>query len=201
MSRMTLIHLLNKARDTLGPEALPGDLATWVMNEALSWPDAADVLMPALFSWVHAQERSRVRSTEQEAFAGATGPSGQQDPSGSRPADGKGPSSARKPGTTRPNPADEAMRRLLAERDYVPGHGMVPWGQMTASMHQLRADYVTRLRDNYVTGVNSSIRRHRLAAGLLDDSGCVDLDEYTQLYGELPDALTERAREEDDAIA
>lgn len=94
------------------------------------------------------------------------------------------------------NPADEAMRRLLMDTCYVQGYGEVPWGAMTADLHQIRAAYLERRRDMFITGINATIRRHNFAAGLLTESGCADLNAYADRYGRLPDEIVLPEKEE-----
>lgn len=186
---MTLNDLLGKAREISGGNALPGDLANYVLDEALGRPDAYELLIPAVYAWVRTAERERVAEHERDVFAGPIPP---RNPARERPAAPgfSGPMIARNPGTLRPlNPAEEAMKRLLADTCEVPGHGRVPWGAMTAELHRLRIDLLGRLRDRYVAGTNATIRRHSFAIGLLEESGCADLNAYVAEYGELPDDL------------
>lgn len=169
MSNDVLADLVASWRGDLGPEATSQDLADRVLDTVLSMsPDIArDLLRPVVLPWVRRREgeRARVRDDEQRVF----------DPG------------APKHG----NPAQEAMRALLAGTCYVEGHGMVAWGQMTVQHHEIRLRFLERTRDAYVIGVNATIRRHWLANQLLTDNGYENLDAYVTVNGELPEELLE----------
>lgn len=189
-----LSRLLAKARAALGASATYGDLANRVMADALDRPDAADVLMPALFAWVHDAERARVRAAEKDLF---DGPDQQRSPVLGRPSKtaspaGKGPFPARSPSIPRPNPAELAMKRFLAEGCFVPGHGHVRWGKMTAALHEARIAYLERVRAGQHAGTTATIARHQFAVGLLAESGLPDLDAYAARHGTLPQEVTAR---------
>lgn len=161
----TLKELLELAREEAGPDDGPRELA-WLLTEALlARPDARELVFPAVLTYVKDAERDRVRGAEQRAF-------------------GSGPRHA--------NPAQEAMRRLLAERAYVPGHGMVPWGEMTLEYHELRIAYLNEMIERYVASSKVTILRHFDAMRLLEASGCATLNEYAARHGELPPLGGER---------
>jgi hypothetical protein len=176
----TLKELLGEVALELGAQAGPRELARALLEEALARPDATAVLYPAVLSWVADAGRDWVRDAEQRAFS--------QEPGGLEEA--RNPNAKRPPGPY-VNPAQTAMQNLLVQNCYVEGHGLVPWGMMTAAYHQVRAAYLTRVRDSYVAGVSATIRRHAAAAALLDGSGCTDLNEYAAVYGALPADLAE----------
>ena len=186
---MQLTELLDKVRDSMGPLALPADLARGLLEEALASPDARELLIQAVFPWVHAQERARVREAEKGAIAG---PKNARNPVDERPAAaGEGPNAPRSPEPSRLNPAQREMSDFLAQRCYVPEHGMVPWGAMTADLHRARVAYLARLRDGFVAGTNATIARHSYAIGLLEETGFANLDSYAAAYGDLPAELGE----------
>lgn len=156
------------------PDVVTENIIAAVRGEVLHVED----LRPAIRAYVAGTARTLVRETEQQAV--------------------DGPVTVRKPLQSRPagrhtepyvNVAQQAMTRLLAERCYVPGQGMVPWGMMTADMHRQRAEYLTRVRDAYASGMNATIARHRAAANLLDDTGFSDLGRYVASNRGLPDGL------------
>ena len=190
-----LSRLLAKARDALGPGATAGDIANRLMADALDRADAHDVLMPAVFAWVHDQERARVRNGEKDLF---DGPVVERSPRNTRPspgsAAGEEPKARRGPAVKRSDPGALAMRRFLAEGCYVPGHGHVPWGKLTPALHALRVEYLERVRAGQYEGTTATIRRHQFAIGLLAESGLRDLDAYAGRYGTLPGEVTGRAK-------
>jgi hypothetical protein len=171
---MNLTDLLDKGRQ-LHPGAGPQELADWLLDQAVS--QGTGVLYPAVLNWVIAEERNRVRAAEQQAFTRDNGPGETRDPE-----------------TVRPfpyvNPAQESMKQLLAERAYVPGHGMVPWGELTAGFHEIRIGYLEERKRRFVSGVNATVARHRAAVAVLAGSGCPDLNAYLTRFGGLPEDLT-----------
>lgn len=174
---MTLYDLLEQARKAL-PQAGPPELARVLLARILDEPDVLELLHVPLLQWVQGAERERVREAEEEAFGG-DGPSRLRNPSGVRP-------SRSDPYV---NPAQEAMRELLAEACYVPGEGMVPWGSMTAALHRRRAEYLASVRNAFVKGVNTTISRHERAAEILESSHCTDLAAYAERFGALPEEV------------
>lgn len=195
---MTLTGLLGKARESLGPDALPGDLALRFLDDALARSDAREILAPAVFTWVRAEERARVREAKQEMPGepkNSRNPAAERSPV--RLAGSGEPEGTRSPMTARSlNPAERAMRDFLASTCYVPGQGRVLWGEMSAELHQLRIDWLTQARDRYVTAITATIRKHALVIGLLTESGCADLNSYAERYGALPDEATAVTDEE-----
>lgn len=161
-------------RDQLShnPDVVTENIITAVREGILH----VDDLRPAIRAYVADTTRMLVREKEQEAV---DGPVTVRQPLQSRPS------------RTEPyiNVAQEAMTKLLQERCYVPGQGMVPWGMMTADMHRQRAVYLTRVRDAYTSGMNATIARHHAAAILLDETGYSDLDRYLASRHDLPDGL------------
>jgi hypothetical protein len=164
-----LKELLTRIREEAGTGTGPRELARLVLERILTRPDAVQVLLPAVTAFVKDAERDRVREREHRAFG-----------------DGSGPYA---------NPAEEAMRALLAERAYVPGHGMVPWGQLTGAYHQLRVQYLTEMIARYTASNRATIRRHQAAARLLESSGCTTLDDYAFQFGALPAELDPQEEE------
>jgi cytochrome c553 len=168
-----LTKLLGMALAEAGPEPDPRELSERVLRLLMVLPEdqVREALMPVVLPWVKQseKERARARELEKRAFE-------------------ERPASAR-----HGNPAQDAMRRLLLTSCYVPGHGLVPWGQMTSEYHQLRIKYLEERLQRFTEGTRATIRRHEFAAGLLEESGCADLEEYAAEYGELPGMLTEEA--------
>jgi len=137
----------------------PRELARLLLERVLARPDAVQVLLPAVLPLVRDAERERARSPRHRA------PDGGQEQYA--------------------NPAEEAMRALLAEKAYVPGHGMVPWGEMTVAYHRLRVQYL----DDMVARYRAVIRRHQAAVRVLESSGTATLDDYAFRFGALPAEL------------
>jgi hypothetical protein len=176
---MTLAELLDGARAMLGPEASAEELTDMVLS--LAWQQQLPgALFPAVRTWVADAERMRVRGKESTAFDG--------------PAAGRSRSEQRR--LTRQgrrpyvNPAEAQVRQLLEETCYVEGHGMVRWGDMTVRYHEIRADFLARVRNAYVAGVNATIARHQAAVAALQEADCATLDEYAARNGSLPDGLS-----------
>lgn len=173
-----LIALLDKGREQ-NPGAGTEELADWLLNQAVTL--GVGVLYQAVLTWVQTEERSRVRAAEREAFT--RNQDTQED----------GPDETRNPTLTRPfpyvNPAQAAMKKLLSERCYVPGHGLVPWGELTLEDHRLRIDYLEERKRRFAAGVNATVSRHKAAVAVLNESACRDLDTYVTRFGELPENL------------
>lgn len=184
---MRLRELLAREREKLGGTVPPEALAQRLIDLVRDGQVPLEALYPAVQGYVSKIERSLARGVEREVFSG--------------------PAQTRSPDTRRPqdppleNPAEAAMRALLEETCYVPGQGLVPWGEMTAELHEQRAEYLTRVRDNFAAGMTAVIRRHSYAAGLLAESGCTDLNEYAAEYGELPSYLNGGEEEQEEALA
>jgi hypothetical protein len=171
-----LRELLESAREERGDDADVRELAHALLNAVLTLEpeQASELLFPVVLPWVKQREheRARVRDFEQRAFS---------------------PLASKAHG----NPAQEAMRRLLAQRCYVPGNGMVPWGMMTRDLHELRISYLEKKLEVFTAGTRATIARHAAAVALLADSGLGDLNAYAEQYGELPPDL---AREQEGAV-
>jgi hypothetical protein len=179
---MRLRELLAREREKLGGTVPAEALAQRLIDLVRDGQVPLEALYPAVQGYVSKVERTLARGVEREVFSG---PAQTRSPEASRPQD-----------DPKVNPAEAAMRALLEESCYVPGHGLVPWGEMTAGLHELRATYLTRVRDNFTAGMTAVIRRHSYAAGLLAESGCADLNEYAEEYGELPSYLNGGEQEE-----
>jgi hypothetical protein len=168
-----LTKLLGMALADAGEDPDPRELSVRVVNLLLGMDPAEtrEALVHVVLPWVKQaeKERARMRETEKRAFE-------------ERPASER-----------HGNPAQEAMRRLLDGRCYVPGHGLVPWGEMTAQYHHIRIRYLQERLKSFTEGTLATIRRHEFAVGLLEESGCADLAEYAAEYGELPEMLTGEA--------
>jgi hypothetical protein len=168
---MTLQELLAEARRKFGDDAGPETLAKYVLDAAVRLGDM-QVLFPAVQSWTASHHRSDVRRMEKNAFAGT----GHQ-------RDSTHTSNARS-GTAYTNPADQAMRKLLAETVSVPDeHGvlrLVRWGDLTVGMHERRIGFLQRQMAQQLKGVTATIDRHRQAIGMLTESGCANLAEYVE---------------------
>jgi len=165
-----LANLVASWREDLGPDADAGTLTDRVLDTVITmepW-QVRELLRPLVIPWVrkHESERARVRAAEARAFSPRAG-------------------------SAVPNPAELAMRKLLSERCFVPGHGLVPWGTMTAEFHRLRIGYLSEQLRRITDGTKAAIKRHEFTIGLLKESGCPDLDEYARRYGGLPETLTE----------
>jgi hypothetical protein len=161
MTRMDILReLLEQARAEASPDDGPRELAWLLTGAVLSRPDARELVFPAVLTFVKDAERDRVRHAEQRAFG---------DPA------------------RHANPAQDAMRRLLAERAYVPGHGMVPWGEMTTEYHSLRIGYLNEMIQRYTASSRATMLRHFDAMRLLEESGCATLNEYAERHGQVPE--------------
>jgi hypothetical protein len=128
---------------------------------------ARELLYPVILPWVRKAEsdRARVLKAEQRVFDRGAARHG--------------------------NPAQEAMRRLLASTVYVEGQGTVPWGEMTPEYHAIRVNFLQRTMDAYVTGVKATIARHEAVIRLLADNGLATMNAYVERFGELPGDLLE----------
>jgi hypothetical protein len=162
MNDSELSEILGKARSAL-PGSDPVELAELVTRWALGTAEPERVLLPAVHDWVQAQERSRVRETEREVFTGG-----------------------RKRGGPYVNPAQEAMTRLLRSTVYVPGEGLVRWGELTVARHEKRIAYLKSVLANYTAGMNDSVSRHEKAVAVLTESGYRTLGDYADAKGDLP---------------
>lgn len=163
VSSQDLHELLAKARSAL-PGSPPKDLADLVLQWGLGAANPGKVLRPAVLSWVQDQERARVREAEREAF----------------PAKGRGRAEPYV------NPAQEAMAALLRATVFVPGEGMVPWGDLTTGLHGRRARYLEATLKQYAAGIRDTITRHVRAAEVLAESGFSTLAEYAGANGSIP---------------
>jgi hypothetical protein len=161
-----LTHLLRAAREDLGDGAAEQAVAEYLARALLEADrdEAVAALVPALAAWVQSSERGRVRRRE---LAFASG------------------------GLSHPNPAQDAMRALLAERCWVPGHGMVPWGELTLAHHRLRVGFLREQLRRFTAGTTATIARHEAAVALLAESGHATLGEYADEYGDLPLGVAE----------
>jgi hypothetical protein len=165
MDAMTVLAEYLKLARQARPDGDAASLADGVLELVLRLhvSDARAALLPAVTEWVAAAERSRVRSREHKTW-----------PPG---------------GKANANPAQDAMRKMLAGTVFVPGQGMVAWGEMTVAFHLLRITYLQRKLDEVVTGTKATIARHELAVSFLNESSCANLNDYADLHGELPAQL------------
>jgi hypothetical protein len=159
----TITRLLQEARDELGDDATPREVAVRLLNLVFLRDDAAEVIFPLILARVSEQSRVRVRDAEKEVYASPSGPY--------------------------VNPAEDAMRRLLAETCYVVGYGRVPWGDMTPELHRVRIAFLNDQAHRYLRGIQATIARHEAAVALLLENQCTTLNEYAELYGALPGGL------------
>jgi hypothetical protein len=159
MDDTVLTGLLRQAQAALGEGPSPEDLAFRVMQEVfkLDIRQTGDILLPAVTTWVQKQlqERSEVLRLEKRVFSGVRD-------------------------TEYVNPAEDGMRKLLRDTCYVPGHGMVPWGDLTAELHELRIGYLEARKAAFIAGIDDTVSRHRAAIGILEESGCRTLNEYEE---------------------
>jgi hypothetical protein len=156
-----LTEILVQARKVTGEDASAELVASRVLYELFRLPPGTvqDLLLPLVTPWVHEHSRAEVREKERRAWSPRTG------------AEDTG------------NPAQEAMRALLRETCYVPGHGLVAWGKLTVDLHQARMRYLEAQKAKYVGGINATIRRHEVSVELLSGSECGTLDEYARSVG------------------
>jgi hypothetical protein len=155
----TLTGLLAQARKALGEDAAPDELAFRLIHEVFRTPGTAeqkqDLLLPAVTVYVkqQLQERAEVLRLEKRVFSGVRGDS-------------------------YVNPAEDGMRKLLQDTCYIPGEGSVPWGNLTAELHQRRIDFLQLKKEAFVAGIDDTVSRHRAAIEILVESGCRTLNEY-----------------------
>jgi hypothetical protein len=159
MDDTVLTGLLRQAQAALGDRAAADELAFRLVQEVfrLDPGTAQDILLPAVTAYVkqQLQERSEVLRLEKRVFSGVRD-------------------------TEYVNPAEDGMRKLLRDTCYVPGHGMVPWGEMTAEFHELRIGYLEGRKAAFIAGIDDTVSRHRAAIGILEESGCRTLNEYEE---------------------
>jgi hypothetical protein len=178
---MTLSDLLDQVREA-NPEAGTPRLVRLLLDEVFLYDNVLDLLYPAVGQWVTRAEQGRApkpvsrdhsRAVERAAFSG---PNAERSPESSRP-------------EPYANPAQEAMRQLLATAVLVPGEGMVPWGALTPDLHRRRVAFLQDMKHAYVEGVNETVRRHENAIDLLETEQLPDLNAYAARKGSLDRAL------------
>jgi hypothetical protein len=154
-----LAGILRHVQEVMGSQAAADELASRLVQEVfqVNPGGAQDILLPAVTAYVRQQlqERTEVLRLEKRVFSGE-----------------------RDAGYV--NPAEDGMRKLLRDTCYVPGHGMVPWGDMTAEFHELRIGYLEARKRAFAAGIDDTVRRHRAAIGILKESGCRTLNEYEE---------------------
>lgn len=141
-------------------DADPDDVAESILSDVLSHPDATTILRPAVAAYFTVLRRSAVRRVERATFE--------------RRAD-----TAVTTGTT------TARLALLAELVFVPGRGLVPWGDATGDDHAARIDMLAAKRD----GLADTISRHERALKVLDATGMETLNDAFVADPELVDSL------------
>lgn len=161
-----LTRLLDRVRTAMqDSDGLAAEeLAVRVLDAAWTEEGGYEALYPAVLGFVRDAERARVRLAEREVFQ-----------AGDK--------------AEYLNPAQESMRRLLKEKVYVPGEGMVAWGEMTPEHHRTRVAFIEQRVISYAQGQAELIHRHNVAADLLDDHKCATLNEYAARYGEVPEEV------------
>lgn len=161
---MTLTDLLREEWERR-PDATSGEIAAAVMTSARTRADLFELALPAVVAAATVAKRQQVRSVEAAAF-------GQKVPEVHTPGVGQ---------TASTDPL-AARKALMSDRAYV-NHdlGYVAWGDMTAEMHTLRADYLERKAHGHLVTAD----RHRTAAKFIEEAGVSCLNDLPSLPDEL----------------